>query len=125
MARSRLGAFALGLRRPFRTLPPGFHAEKTSRNDVPRASHRIMASSDQELETLLKSYQRLRRTVRWHLIFFLFCIVAALLLRRALNYPPMLSWIVFAVPAIVFGADFIRLFACRWKLARYRSRLEE
>lgn len=81
-----------------------------------------MARSEEEFERLLVSYEKLRRTVRWHLIFFLACIVTALVLRRALNYPPMLSWVVFAVPAIVFGADFIRLLACRFKLSRYRHR---
>lgn len=89
-----------------------------SGRDLPR----VMARSEQELERLLISYEKLRRTVRWHLIFFLICIVAALVLRRALNYPPMLSWVVFAVPAIVFGADFVRLIACRFKLSRYRDR---
>lgn len=81
-----------------------------------------MANTQQEFERLLASYHKLRRTVFWHLAFFLACIFAALVLRRALNYPPMLSWVVFAVPALVFGADFIRYLSCRIKLARYRDR---
>ena len=44
-----------------------------------------------------------------------------LVMRRVLNYPPMLSWLVFAVPAVLFGADFIRYIACRFKLSRWRE----
>lgn len=80
-----------------------------------------MPGSEQEFERLLASYHRLRRTVRWHLFFVLACIIVALVLRRALNYPPMLSWVVFAMPAVLFGTDFIRLLACRLKLSRYRG----
>lgn len=77
-----------------------------------------MAPTHDERERLLATYEKLRRAVRWHLFFFLGCIVLALVARRALNYPPMLSWVVFVVPLIVFGADFIRLLACRYKLSR-------
>jgi hypothetical protein len=80
-----------------------------------------MRMSDKEFERLLVSYHKLRRTVMWHLIFVLVCIVTAVVLRRALNYPPMLSWVVFAVPAVLFSTDFIRLIACRAKLSRYRA----
>lgn len=99
------------------------HRPHQSPRRCPRQRHRVflMARSVEEFERLLAAYEKLRRTVRWHLIFLLICIVAALLLRRALNYPPMLSWVVFAVPALVFGADFVRLLVYRIKLSRYRA----
>ncbi|MDO8540794.1 MAG: hypothetical protein Q7S40_10195 [Opitutaceae bacterium] len=80
-----------------------------------------MAAPDNELERVEALYAKLRRTVIYHLVFLVACIFAALVFRRALNYPPMLSWVIFAVPAVVFGADFIRYFACRAKLARLRQ----
>ncbi len=84
-----------------------------------------MAATGRELEELQANYEKLRRAVRRHLFFWLACIVVALVARRAMNYPPMLSWPVFAVPVVVFGADFIRLIACRIKLSRHRDSLSE
>jgi hypothetical protein len=43
----------------------------------------------------------------------------ALVLRRVLNYPPMLSWLVFAVPAVLFSGDVVRFVYRRYKLARF------
>jgi hypothetical protein len=76
-----------------------------------------MPSLQHKLEA---SYLRSRRAVFHDLIFFLVCLVAAIVLRRLLSYPPMLSWVVFAVPAVVFAGDFARLLYYRMKLARFR-----
>lgn len=79
-----------------------------------------MARSEEELQQLLASYEKLRRKVRWHLYFILGCVVVVLMLRRVLSYPPILSWVLFAVPAVLFSADFVRLLVCRIKLFRHR-----
>jgi len=60
-----------------------------------------------------QAYENSRRAVRGHLWFFLICIIVALVMRRLLNFPPMLSWTVFAAAGAVFSGDLIRL-VYRW-----------
>lgn len=66
------------------------------------------------------AYLKSRRAVFHDLIFFVVCLVAALVIRKMLSYPPMLSWLVFAVPAVVFAGDFARLMYFRIRLSRLR-----
>ncbi len=74
-----------------------------------------MPSNQAQLEA---AYRKSLRAV-WHdLIFFLVCLIAALVLRKLMSYPPMLSWLVFAVPAVVFAGDFVRFLYFRLKLSR-------
>lgn len=71
-----------------------------------------------ETARLQATYLRLRRTFFRNLIFFLVCCILALILRRLLRFPPGLSWVVFAVPAVLFAGDVIRLLACGFKINR-------
>jgi hypothetical protein len=68
-----------------------------------------------------EDYAKARRAVRGHLVFILICIVVALLLRRMLNFPPMLSWTVFAAAGAVFAGDLIRLGYHWFKLGRHSN----
>lgn len=78
-----------------------------------------MGSAQEEFARLEASYIKSRRTVLRDLLFFIGCLVIALIMRRILNYPPVLSWLVFAVPAVLFGGDVVRFFHRRRKLARF------
>jgi hypothetical protein len=78
-----------------------------------------MPTVNEEFARLEAEFRKCRRTVMFHAGFVLLCLVGALLGRRALNYPPMLTWVVLVVPAIVFGGDVARLFISRHRLKRF------
>lgn len=67
------------------------------------------------------AYLKARRAVIYDVIFVLVCLVVAMVIRRMLSYPPVLTWLVFAVPAVVFAGDFIRMMYYRFRLSRLTS----
>ena len=64
---------------------------------------------------LEKAQRRAKRILIGHAIFVGLCLFAALILRRALRYPPQIAWTVFVVPMLVFSGDI-----GRWMWRSYR-----
>lgn len=76
-------------------------------------------TEETDIDALLRAYQKSRRAVIGHVIFLAVCCVAALLLRRYFNLPPLLCWTVFAVAGLVFSGDILQLISCHVKLKRF------
>jgi hypothetical protein len=72
---------------------------------------------------LEKAQRRAQLILFGHGVFVLLCIFAALILRRAMNYPPQLAWTVFAVPMLVFSGDIARWWWRSYKLKRLRAKV--
>ena len=73
------------------------------------------------LATAVEAHRRARRVVLGHFFFFLVCCIAALLLRRAVKFPPQLTWVLLAVFGLVFSADLARLIYHNYKIQRLRA----
>ena len=74
-----------------------------------------------DIAALELAERRAKRVLIGHLIFVVVCIAAAVLLRRALRLPLLLSWLVIAVPMLVFAKDIFHWVRCARELNRHRS----
>jgi hypothetical protein len=72
---------------------------------------------------LEKAQRRAKRTLIGHAIFVFLCLIAALILRKLLRYPPQLAWTVFAVPLVVFSGDIARFLWRSHNLNRLRAKV--
>jgi len=76
-----------------------------------------------QVTTLVEAHRKARRVVIGHFIFFLVCVVLALIARRFLKFPPQLSWVIFATFGLVFAGDLCRLAYRNFQLQRLRATL--
>ena len=86
-----------------------------------KSAPRNVTPSAVEFAAVVEAHRLARRKVFGHLFFFLICIVLALVARRFLKFPPQLGWVIFAIFALVFAGDLVRLAYRNFQLQRLRA----
>jgi hypothetical protein len=68
-----------------------------------------------------RAYRKALWTIIGHAIFFIVCVVIAVVARRMFKMPPALLTVAFFAAMILFGGDFWRFLTCRRRLRRLRE----
>lgn len=80
-----------------------------------------MAPPPADLAAVEAAYRKLLRTILGHTVFFVVCVVLAIVLRRMFRMPPALLTVAFFVALALFGGDLVRFITCRSRLRRLRE----
>ena len=86
-----------------------------------KAAPRNVTPAAAEFAAIVEAHRKARRKVLGHFFFFLVCCILALVARRFLKFPPQLGWVIFAIFALVFAGDLVRLAYRNFQLQRLRA----